>query len=422
MYAPSITLTSLILLLFLQSGETALLYSFKFRSPAEKPSTATGRITDTLYRNAGKFTARIRILSLLLAALGIFCTNQWLTQWLQPTGNGPADTFLRFLITLLAFGILGFLIPRQIGAFKCDFILRRCALLLYVCALIFKPLAVIVTYLPRKILEWKGVEHKDALCALLAGNRNITAEHPLLAATITRQPIQESERQIYRNALDFSSIHVKDCIVPRTEIIGVDLEAPLEELTETFTKSGKTKIIVYNEDIDHIEGYIHSSELFHQPADARWQQHISKIPIVPEAMGAQRMMQIFMKEKKSLAVVADEFGGTSGIISLEDLVEEIFGDIEDEHDTITYTARRTEDGEYLLSARLEIEKVNEMFKLNLPISDDYLTVGGLILHHYEAFPKPGQTVIIGNCEFKILKTTTTKIDLVRLKVKDFSKK
>ena len=174
---------------------------------------------------------------------------------------------------------------------------------------------------------------------------------------------------------------------------------------------------MYQDNIDHIIGYFHSSDMFNKPADKKWTDFISEIPIVPEAMSAQKMMQIFLKEQKSLAVVADEYGGTSGIISLEDLVEEIFGEIEDEHDTVRYTARQLDKNEYLLSARLEIERVNELFSLDLPVSDEYATIGGFILFHYENFPKENQIIDIGKFQFYIQKTSKTKIELVKLTVK-----
>ena len=222
--------------------------------------------------------------------------------------------------------------------------------------------------------------------------------------------------KIFRNALEFSNAHVKDCIVPRTEIVGLDESSTLKEILDCFIHSGKTRIIIYKEDIDHIVGYIHSSDLFGNPTPENWKELISEIPIVPESMSAQKMMQIFLKQKKSLAVVADEFGGTTGVISLEDLVEEIFGDIEDEHDTVKYIAKKLSDNEYLLSARLETEKVNETFGLSLPVSDEYLTIGGLILYHYENFPKENQIVTIGKYEFYIQKASKTQIHLVKLKV------
>lgn len=224
------------------------------------------------------------------------------------------------------------------------------------------------------------------------------------------------EVKIFRNALDFSSIKVRDCIVPRTEIEAIDIDSPIEMLRNHFIESGNSKIVVYEGDIDNIVGFIHSSEMFRHPQD--WTKQIREVPIVPETMPAHKMLQTFMQQKKSLAVVVDEFGGTSGIVTMEDLVEEIFGDIEDEHDNNNYVAKSIGENEYILSARLEIEKANEMLNIQLPESDDYLTVGGLILHQYQSFPKLNEIVKFGPFEFKIIKNTTTKIELVRLKISE----
>ena len=205
-------------------------------------------------------------------------------------------------------------------------------------------------------------------------------------------------------------------MVPRTEICAVSEDCKLSELKSTFIESGKSKIVVYKEDIDHIIGYIHSSEMFDRSAE--WRSRVRNMPFVPETMSANRMMQIFMQQKKTLAVVVDEFGGTSGIVSLEDLVEEIFGDIEDEHDNSNYIAVKTGDNEYVLSARLEIDKINEMFGLELPESEDYMTLGGLILHEYQSFPKLNEVIKIGRWDFKIIKNTATKIEMVKLSLRE----
>lgn len=223
----------------------------------------------------------------------------------------------------------------------------------------------------------------------------------------------EDEVKIFQNALDFQDTKVRDCMVPRTEINAVEENCSLMELQQMFIGSGNSKIIVYQDDIDHVKGYIHSSEMFRAPE--RWREHIRKMPFVPETMPAQKLMQVFLQQKKSLGVVVDEFGGTSGIVSLEDIVEEIFGDIEDEHDNTKYVAKQIADNEYVLSARLEIDKVNEMFNLDLPESDDYMTVGGLLLHVYQSFPKVNEIITVGQYEFRIIKNTMTKIELVRLK-------
>ncbi len=223
------------------------------------------------------------------------------------------------------------------------------------------------------------------------------------------------EVKIFQNALDFSDCKVRDCMVPRTEVNAVDInDCTIDELMQKFVESGNSKIIVYEGDIDHIIGYIHSSEMFRNRDN--WRQCVCKMPFVPETMAAQKLMHIFLQQKKSLGVVIDEFGGTSGIVSLEDIVEEIFGDIEDEHDSTKYIATQVGDNEYMLSARLEIDKVNDLFDLDLPESDDYMTVGGYILHEYQSFPKLNEVITIGRYEFRIIKSTMTKIELVKLKV------
>ena len=223
------------------------------------------------------------------------------------------------------------------------------------------------------------------------------------------------EVKIFQNALDFSDCKVRDCMVPRTEVNAVDVnDCTVDELMQKFVESGNSKIIVYEGDIDHIIGYIHSSEMFRNRDN--WRQCVCKMPFVPETMAAQKLMHIFLQQKKSLGVVIDEFGGTSGIVSLEDIVEEIFGDIEDEHDSTKYIATQVGDNEYMLSARLEIDKVNELFDLGLPESDYYMTIGGYILHEYQSFPKLNEVITIGRYEFRIIKSTMTKIELVKLKV------
>lgn len=225
----------------------------------------------------------------------------------------------------------------------------------------------------------------------------------------------DDEVKIFQNALDFPDIKVRDCMIPRTEINAVDMDmCTTEQLMQKFVESGNSKIIVYRGDIDHVVGYIHSQEMFRKPE--HWQDSIRKMPFVPETMQAQKLMRIFLQQKKSLGVVVDEFGGTSGLVSLEDIVEEIFGDIQDEHDSNNLVARKIDDKNYVLSARMEIDKVNDMFGLELPESDEYMTISCLILHEYQSFPKLNEVIKIGKYSFKILKTTATKIELVRLTV------
>lgn len=222
----------------------------------------------------------------------------------------------------------------------------------------------------------------------------------------------EPEVKIFRNALDFSSMKLRDCMVPRADIIAVNIDMEIDTLKEKFIETGISRILVFKEDIDDIIGYIHMWEIFTHPQD--WTNNIASISFVPESMQASKLMSDLMQQRKSIAVVVDEFGGTSGIVTIEDLVEEIFGEIEDEYDVESKFIKQENKNEYVLSGRVEIDHLNDIYSLEIPESDEYSTVAGYLLHHMQRFPKTYETVIIGNYTFKILKVTNRKIEVVRL--------
>ena len=224
----------------------------------------------------------------------------------------------------------------------------------------------------------------------------------------------ENEVKIFQNALDFSKVRLRDCSVPRTEIIALEYNITLEALKQTFIETGLSKIPIYKTDIDNIIGYIHSSEMFEHQKE--WKKHINPIPIVPENMAAQKLMKLFMQQKKSIAVVVDEFGGTAGIVTLEDIIEEIFGEIEDEHDNRDYIAEKTGENEYLLSGRLEVKNANLKLDLNIPESEEYETIAGFILYHHQHFPKLNELVRIEGFTCKCVKVTNNRIEQVKLTV------
>ncbi len=320
----------------------------------------------------------------------------------------PADTILSTVIVLFT----GEFLPKTFFKSIPNRLLTFFAIPAYFCYIILWPLSKFASLLAKTIMRLFGVkvnkETGDEVFSKV--DLDYLVQSSIDNAADGRQ-INE-EVKIFQNALDFSETRVRDCMIPRTEIEAVPEECGIDELNQKFIESGHSKIIVYRDDIDHIIGYVHSSEMFRKPDD--WRKDLRTMPFVPETMSAQKMMQIFLQQKKSLGVVVDEFGGTSGIVSLEDIVEEIFGEIEDEHDSSNYIAKNVGENEYLLSARLEIDKVNEMFSLQLPESDDYMTIGGLILHYYQSFPKLNEVVKIGPFQFKIIKNTMTKIELVKL--------
>lgn len=328
----------------------------------------------------------------------------------EPATRVVLDTILSTLIVLFT----GEFLPKTLFKSNPNRLLTFFAPLAYIFFIVLWPISRFTTFIARVLLRLFGVkiDEKENDGTFTKVDLDYLVQSSIDNAE--NEDDIEDEVKIFQNALDFQDTKVRDCMVPRTEINAIEENCSLEELQQMFIESGNSKIIVYEGDIDHIKGYIHSSEMFRAPKN--WRDNIRRMPFVPETMAAQKLMQVFLQQKKSLGVVVDEFGGTSGIVSLEDIVEEIFGDIEDEHDNLKYVAKQTSDNEYVLSARLEIDKVNEMFDLELPESDDYMTIGGLILHVYQSFPKLNEIITIGQYEFKIIKSTMTKIELVKLKV------
>ncbi|MDO5447318.1 MAG: hemolysin family protein [Prevotellaceae bacterium] len=335
----------------------------------------------------------------------------------------PADTLLSTCIVLFT----GEFLPKTLFKINPNKTLTTFAVPTYILYVLLFPISRFATALSQGLLRLFGVKVDKEKGKMQFSKVDLDY---LVQSSIDNARSEEEitdEVKIFQNALDFSDTKVRDCMIPRTELVAVDINCKIDELLDIFVESGKSKVVVYEGDIDHILGYIHSSEMFRlslcNTKDYRKETlkslttlHIMTMPIVPEIMAARKLMHTFMQENKTLGVVVDEFGGTSGIVALEDLVEEIFGDIEDEHDKSVEFSQKVADDEYLLSARLEITKVNELYELNLPESDDYLTLGGLILHKCARFPKLNEEIRVGKYRFKILRKTASKLELLKLKV------
>ena len=325
----------------------------------------------------------------------------------------PADTILSTIIVLFT----GEFLPKSIFKGNANTLLNIFAIPALICYVLLYPISRFCTHISRVMLRALGVKIRKEEPKEEFGKVDLDY---LVQQSLDNENENEANNEdesenvrLCQNALELADTKVRDCMIPRTEINAIECSAPLEELKQKFIESGRSKIIVYKDNIDHIMGYIHSSELF-RINDGVWQSHTHQMPFVPETMAAKKMMETMLSQRTSLAVVVDEFGGTSGIVSLEDIVEEITGEIEDEHDTSNYECRQTNDGGYLVSARLEIERVNEILDIKLPEDDDYKTVGGLILARYQSFPKLYDIIIIDDWQCKILKSTKTKIELVKL--------
>ena len=399
--------------------EIAFVSSNKLRFEMDRnEQSITSRILSIFYHNPNNFISTMLVgNNIALVIYGIlmaelieqnllvgYITNEFLLVLTQ--------TIISTLIIL----VTGEFLPKTLFKINPNFTLSLFAIPTFICYIVLYPISKFASGISGILLLLTGTKiNKEASEKAFT---KVDLDH-FIQSSIENSANEEeinTEVKIFQNALDFSSIKIRDCMVPRTEIIAIEDDASMEELMELFVEKGISKIIVYQDNIDNITGYIHSSELFREPEN--WQQCIRQLPIVPETMNANKLMKIFMQQKKSLAVVVDEFGGTSGIVALEDLVEQIFGEIEDEHDTTSYVAKEVGNNEYVLSGRLDIEKANEMFSLELPESDEYQTIGGLILHEYQSFPKAHEIITLGNFQFRILKVTATKIELVKLKVNE----
>lgn len=408
---------TLLLSAFFSGMEIAFVSSNRMLAEMDKGSSKlTRRLQTFFYKNPNDFVSTMLVgNNIVLVVYGIFVArllDNTIFKGLDPAISVTADTILSTLVVLFT----GEFLPKTLFKSNPNKFFSFFVFPAYLFYLLLWPVSRFSTLLSKILLKISGVkvdkDNDDGEFSKI--DLDYLVQSSIDNATDNSQI--DDEVRIFQNALDFSDTKVRDCMVPRTEICAVEKSSSLSDLKNIFIESGKSKILVYDNDIDHIIGYIHSLELFRNPND--WHNHIRTMPFVPETMSARKMMQTFLQQKKSLGVVVDEFGGTSGIISLEDIVEEIFGDIEDEHDNSNYIAQKNPDGSYLLSARLEIDKVNDLFSLDIPESEDYMTIGGFILHEYENFPKLNEVVRIGRFEFKIIKNTMTKIELVRLKVID----
>ena len=226
----------------------------------------------------------------------------------------------------------------------------------------------------------------------------------------------DSEIQIFQNALEFSDVKAREVMIPRTEVIGVDVSTSPKELGQKFTETGLSKILVYQENLDNILGYVHSFELFKKPQVIH--QVLMPVVFIPETMLAKDILQALTRKRKSIAVVVDEYGGTAGIITVEDIIEELFGEIEDEHDSMALVEQEIESGHWRFSARLEVDYLNETYKLDLPEGEQYETLGGLVVHVAEEIPEQGEVIGIEDFNLTIVEVSNTKIELVELQRKD----
>ena len=331
----------------------------------------------------------------------------------EPLNNEAGILLLQTIVSTIIILIFAEYLPKAIFSFNPNRFLSFFALPVYLIYFLLYPLVLITIkfseFILRTLFRMKLSNSKKVFDIVDMDN---------FLREFSREKEAENEEsreiQIFRNAIEFPDIKVRECMIPRTEVVAVAHDEAAEEIRSSFSQTGLSKILIYRESIDNIIGYVHAFDFFKKPKDI--QPIIRPIMLVPETMHVNKLLKNFIQQQKSIAVVVDEFGGTSGIITIEDIMEEIFGEIDDEYDTDDQMEKQVKEGEYLFSARLEIDYLNERYNLNLPESEEYETLGGLILNHLESIPEKGQELQIPGFILRITQVSEKRIELVQVKI------
>jgi CBS domain containing-hemolysin-like protein len=416
-----IILCSLILSAFFSGMEIAYVSANKIHVEIEKKQNDfLAKILTRLTRKPSKFIATMLVGNNIALVIYGFFMGDLLMAWLTPDNfSNEIVVYLLTDLSLLTQTVISTLIilltaeflPKVFFQIYANFFLKFFAVPAYLFYLLFSFISSFVIWVSDLILKrffkTQGDEVQLAFTKVELGNY-ISEQMD----KIEHDQEVDSEIQIFQNALEFSEVKSREVMIPRTEIVAVDITTDPRELVETFTATGLSKILVYRENIDDIIGYIHSFELFKKPPTIK--SILLPVVFVPETMLVKDVLNILIKKRKSIAVVIDEYGGTSGMMTVEDIVEELFGEIEDEHDPVILIEEKLEENKYLFAARLEVDYLNENYKLDIPIGENYETLGGYILDHTEEIPPKDGVVEIDSFTFYIKEVSNTRIELVEV--------
>lgn len=406
---------------FFSGMEIAFVSSNRLRIELDRKQKVFGaQLTKVFVNNPGQFIATMLIGNNICLVIYGIITAQILGPVISPlVGGSEAATMI--IITLLSTAIIliaAEFFPKAVFRISPNFFLRLLSVPTFIFYMLFYPVSKSAVFISNAILaifSSTRVSRKENEENLIFGRADL--DH-LVSINVDEETEDESEREnirIFQNALDFSNIKVRECMVPRTEIEAVDITTGVDVIRERFISTRYSRILVYSGSIDQVAGYVELKDIFRNPSDL--QAIIRKLAIVPETMTASRLLKKFIEEKVNIAVVVDEFGGTSGMVTIEDVVEEIVGEIEDEHDTSEMVEKQTGPNEYVFSGRLEVDYLNDKYNLGLPEKDDYETLAGMVLYYHGSIPRNNDTVRIeNNILVRVLKSTFTRIDLVSLRI------
>ena len=373
-----------------------------------------GRCLSLFYSNPNFFISTILVgNNIVLVIYGIGAAKM-LEPWLETLFHNQAWVLIsQTLLSTLVILLTGEFFPKTIFRINPNRSLRLVAPFTALLYCLLYPVSLFSTWISKMLMSICGIKDKDTKLGIISmGDLNEYLEQTIDEKADEHAEV-EREVQIFHNALDFSETHLRDCMVPRNEIVAVDIDSTdRDTLSALFTSSGRSKILVYREDIDNLLGYIHVSELFTPEVD--WKERLKPVVYAPETLLASKMMRRLLAEKRSIAVIVDEFGGTAGMVTLEDLMEEICGDIQDEHDSTDIVERQLAPGEWEFSGRVEIEHLNETYHFDRPESDDYQTLAGYILCETGQIPREGDAVELGGLRLEVTRKSASRLELIKL--------
>ena len=398
---------------FFSGMEIAFLSSDKLRLELDRSrGGVSARILGVFYSRPDHFITTMLLGNNVALVIYGLLTAVLMEPWLKSLlgENDGLILLAQSVLSTLLILFVGEFLPKVTFRANPNRTMRFFAGILFLVYVLLYPFAWIIGLITRAILFLAG--QRTSSVAIRPQLSSLDLEYYLTHSSDDGQASGiETEVKIIQNAISFSGLQVRDCLRPRNEIVGASIDSTRAHLEELFIRTGLSKLIVYKENIDEVVGYIHSSEMFRGDD---WQKRIVSALFVPESMQASTLMRLLMQKKKSIAVVIDELGGTAGMVTLEDIVEELFGDIEDEHDRQKRVAKRLDDRTFVFSGRMEIDDINEKFGLTLPEDEDFMTIAGYILYHHPSIPSQGQILEIGDLRFEILRSTSTKIVLVKM--------
>lgn len=409
---------AILLAAFFSAMELSFIASNKLRIELDRKQGQFGSGIITLFtRNPGLYISTMLIGVNIATVIFSMLTADLIEAWLKNIIPSEVIIFIiQTVITTFIILVFADFLPKSVVRISPNFFLSLLAVPTAIFYFLFYPVSKFTLWLANIIMRlFFGIKTKSKEQENRIFTR-IDLDHFVNDLVETEEEKQEehSNLRIFQNALDFSSVKARECMVPRTEIVALSLDSSTDELRQQFIESGHSKILLYRDNIDNMAGYYELKDILHGPSDIA--SGMRKLPVVPETMTANKILRMLSDAKKSIALVVDEFGGTAGVITIEDVLEEIVGDIEDEHDTSDLVEKKLAEKEFVLSGRLDIDYLNEEYDLGLPESDEYTTLAGLILFAHGNIPKQQEKIRVGRNLFTVLKSSSTKVELLKLKI------